>query len=52
MGRPREPEAIWHTGDDFTGDPPHEHQGWYSVYDTDSTTLEIIGQYTRKFNSL
>ena len=52
MGRPREPEAIWHTGDDFTGDPPHEHQGWYSVYDTDSTTLEIIDQYTRKFNSL
>ena len=51
-GRPREPQAIWNIGDDFTGDPPHEHQGWYSVYDTDSTTLEIIGQYTKIFNSL
>jgi len=51
-GRPREPQAIWYVGDDFTGDPPHEHQGWYSVYNTDLTTLEIIGRYTRKFNSL
>ena len=51
-GRPREPQAIWYVGDDFTGDPPHEHQGWYSVYNTDLTTLEIIGRYTGKFNSL
>ncbi len=46
-GRPRKPKAIWRSGDDLIGDPPHEYQGWYSVYDKDQTTLEII----RKFAS-
>jgi mannan endo-1,4-beta-mannosidase len=44
-GRPRMPNANWTQGDDFIGDPPHEPQGWYSVYDTDSSTLKIIKQY-------
>ncbi|GJM32117.1 MAG: endo-1,4-beta-mannosidase [Saprospiraceae bacterium] len=44
-GRPRIPKAIWQPGDDWIGDPPHEYQGWYSVYDTDSTTLKIIRKY-------
>jgi mannan endo-1,4-beta-mannosidase len=26
----------------WTGDPPHEPQGWYSVYDTDRTTLVLL----------
>jgi mannan endo-1,4-beta-mannosidase len=26
----------------YMGDPPHEPQGWYGVFDTDATTLEII----------
>jgi mannan endo-1,4-beta-mannosidase len=25
-----------------TGDPPHETPGWYSVYDTDTSTLAIL----------
>ena len=32
----------------WIGDPPHETPGWYSVYDTDSTTLEIISEYALK----
>lgn len=51
-GRPRQPGAIWQKGDDFTGDPPHEHQGWYSVYDKDTTTQEVIRRYAGKFNSI
>jgi mannan endo-1,4-beta-mannosidase len=39
------PYANWTQGDDFIGDPPHEPQGWYSVYDKDNSTLEIIKKY-------
>ncbi|MRT93701.1 hypothetical protein EMN46_12200 [Ancylomarina sp. 16SWW S1-10-2] len=45
-GRPRLPKVIWKTGDDLIGDPPHELQGWYSVYDTDESTKVIIKKYT------
>lgn len=45
-GLPRQPGAIWRPGDLFTGDPPHEHQGWYSVYKQDQTTLETIRGFT------
>ncbi len=46
-GRPRVPKAIWQTGDDLIGDPPHEYQGWYSVYDTDESTKAVIRKYCR-----
>lgn len=51
-GRAREVGCWWKPGDDFLGDPPHEEQGWYSVYDTDSTTHSVIKKYTALFNSL
>ncbi|TRX59960.1 hypothetical protein FNH22_07860 [Fulvivirga sp. M361] len=51
-GRPRVPKAIWKQGDDLIGDPPHEYQGWYSVYDTDSSTLEIIKRYANEMNDI
>lgn len=44
-GRPRKPKAIWQEGDDFVGDPPFEYQGWYSIYNTDKTTLDIIEKF-------
>lgn len=34
----------WHAGDAFIGDPPHEAQGWYSIYATDTTTLKVIAE--------
>ncbi len=44
-GRPRVPTGLWMPGDQFIGDPPHEGQGWYSVYDTDSSTIKVIKKY-------
>ena len=44
-GRPRKNACWWKVGDDFTGDPPHELQGWYSVYNTDTLTLKVISKY-------
>ncbi|MCB0642582.1 MAG: hypothetical protein KDC44_13125 [Phaeodactylibacter sp.] len=46
-GRPAKPKAVWKRGDDLIGDPPHEYQGWYSVYDTDQSTLDLILYYNQ-----
>ncbi len=43
-GRPR--DLVWQPGDDYLCDPPHEPQGWYSVFDCDSTTINIIKEFT------
>jgi mannan endo-1,4-beta-mannosidase len=39
--------GVSRPGDDWLGDPPHETPGWYSVYDTDLSTLEIITAHAR-----
>ncbi len=44
-GRPR--DIVWQPGDDYLCDPPHEPQGWYSVFDSDSTTIDIIRKYSK-----
>jgi len=45
-GRPSEPfGAYWQPGDPWTGDPPHEHQGWYGIYDQDVTTLDLVSAH-------
>lgn len=51
-GRPSVPAAIWKAGDNFIGDPPHEAQGWYSVYNTDSTTIAVIREFAAKMNAI
>jgi len=51
-GRPKTPMSVWKEGDDLIGDPPHEYQGWYSVYDTDLSTQEIIRKYALEFNDI
>lgn len=43
-GRPR--DIVWQPGDDYLCDPPHEPQGWYSVFDSDTTTINIIKEFT------
>jgi mannan endo-1,4-beta-mannosidase len=50
-GRPKNPGGMWKKGDPWTGDPPHEPQGWYSVYNTDRT-IDVIKDYAKKFNEL
>lgn len=49
-GRPRLPQGFWKLGDNFIGDPPHETQGWYSVYNTDTSTKELIKKYASIIN--
>jgi mannan endo-1,4-beta-mannosidase len=43
--RPPRPGEFWKPGDPFIGDPPHEVQGWYSVFDKD-TTLKLIAGWS------
>ncbi len=31
-------------GQGLIGDPPHEPQGWYSVFDSDASTLKLIAE--------
>ncbi|HEY4186881.1 MAG TPA: cellulase family glycosylhydrolase [Polyangia bacterium] len=45
--RPPRPGEFWKPGDPFIGDPPHEEQGWYSVY-TPDTTVKLIQDWTAK----
>ena len=32
----------------YMGDPPHEPQGWYGLFDSDSSTLTIVRQHAEK----
>ena len=51
FGRPSINGGMWKPGDDFIGDPPHERQGWYSVYNND-TTIEVISNYTSRLSQV
>jgi mannan endo-1,4-beta-mannosidase len=44
--------SWWKPADVFLGDPPHEHQGWYSVFAGDVSTLEVISEYSGMISSL
>jgi len=37
--------SLWQSGDPLLGDPPHEEQGWYGVYSTDHSTLNVIKSF-------
>jgi mannan endo-1,4-beta-mannosidase len=39
--RPPRPGGYWKPGDALTGDPPHERQGWYGIYQDDATAAVI-----------
>lgn len=51
FGRPRVNGGWWKVGDEFIGDPPHEQQGWYSVYNTDTSTHQVIKKYSLQLNN-
>jgi mannan endo-1,4-beta-mannosidase len=44
--------STWSPEDRVPGDPPHEPQGFNSVYDTDASTLEIILAHARNMMSI
>lgn len=39
-------------GDDWLGDPPHEPPGWYSVYDKDESTIDIISSHAAEITTV
>ena len=39
-------------GDNWLGDPPHETPGWYSVYNTDESTIAIISAHASELIKL
>lgn len=39
-GRPQ--SETWTLGADYLCDPPHEPQGWYSVFNNDESTINLI----------
>tara|TARA_B100000809_G_scaffold264125_2_gene319116 strand:+ start:22513 stop:23802 length:1290 start_codon:yes stop_codon:yes gene_type:complete len=49
-GRPMRPGEFWKKGDAILGDPPHELQGWYGVYNSDESTLKIIKEFSGQIN--
>lgn len=51
-GKPREAGGLWRTGDPFIGDPPHEQQGWYSIYAEDRSTHAVISEFAAKMNNV
>lgn len=36
----------------WLGDPPHERPGWYSVYDADDSTLDVVRHHARELSRL
>jgi mannan endo-1,4-beta-mannosidase len=58
LGEPLAGAAFWvwawsaRPGYVWIGDPPHETPGWYSVYNSDSTTLAIISEFAQEMAQL
>jgi len=57
-GGPLAGDSLWawsgraRPGDPWVGDPPHERPGWYSVYDGDTSTLEIMTAHARALSTI
>lgn len=55
QARPRQPPGTpkaggcWQDGDPLLGDPPHEKQGWYGIYDHDQATLDVLSDAASRF---
>ena len=47
MGSPSKLDYLWKPGVEYIGDPPHEPQGFYSVFSSDSSTLAVLGKYAK-----
>ena len=55
--RPINGQTFWKEGDDYMGDPPMEEQGLNGVFDSDTSTWNLIWNYstsvqTKKINTL
>jgi mannan endo-1,4-beta-mannosidase len=53
MGRAQHADLRMRRGDtSYMGDPPHEPQGWYSVFDVDVSTHEVIRRHAAALKAL
>ena len=51
-GRGQRPDHRYSPGPSrLVGDPPHEPQGWYSVFDDDRSTLDLIRSHSAAMNA-
>jgi hypothetical protein len=46
------PNATFRGQSTLVHDPPHESQGWYSVYDADASTLAVVAKAARRLAQL
>ncbi|MES2327398.1 MAG: mannanase [Pseudomonadota bacterium] len=52
-GRAQHADHHFQPGDtSYVGDPPHEPQGWYSVFDVDKSTQAVIAEHAVQVKSL
>ncbi|QAY77330.1 cellulase family glycosylhydrolase [Sphingosinicella sp. BN140058] len=52
-GRASSPDHRFQPGDTtYLGDPPHEPQGWYSVFDSDESTKAVIREHAGALKAL
>ena len=52
-GRARHPDFRFQAGDAaWLGDPPHEPQGWYGVFDSDRSTRDLIRRHAAQLGRL
>lgn len=52
LGEVHTPGEVSNNNMEFIGDPGHEPQGWYSVFESDETTLELIKGFNLELNEL
>jgi len=51
-GRSVNSDNVWRVGDPYTNDPAQEPQGLNSVFDADSSTIDIIKNHSLKMGKL
>jgi len=51
-GRTSNADWMWKAGDPFTGDPPQEAQGLFSLFDSDASTLQIVSRHARAMRAI
>lgn len=49
-GNISKPGEYWQVGDDLIGDPPHEPQGWYAIFQNDTEMVDVISKYNKSLN--
>jgi mannan endo-1,4-beta-mannosidase len=52
FGKVNTPREVSNNKMEFIGDPAHEPQGWYSVFESDASTLQLIKECNLKLIAL